>query len=261
MAWVPAAVKPTLDDWDRHWEDYAETAAKNPAQAYRRALVLRMLAADNRQRPMRILDVGSGTGDLAADIHTAFPSAEVLGIDISQAAVERAARKVPNATFLQRNLLHETVVPPRQRSWATHAVCSEVLEHVEEPRTLLANVRTYLAPDCRMIVTVPGGPMSAYDRHIGHRRHFTPHSLGVLLTETGFDVERAGRAGFPFFNLYRVAVLLRGRRLVDDGAHRASSLSARTATKVFDLLFKLNVADSPWGWQVFAAARFGGPTS
>ncbi len=258
---MPAAVNPKLDDWDRHWEDYAQAAAENPAQAYRRALILRMLAADDRRRPMRILDIGSGTGDLAADIQTAFPSAELLGIDISQAAVERAARKVPNATFLQRNLLDETGVPEGQRGWATHAVCSEVLEHVEEPRTLLGNVRNYLASGCRMIVTVPGGPMSAYDRHIGHRRHFTPDSLGALLAEAGFEVERAGRAGFPFFNLYRLAVLLRGRRLVDDAAHGAGSSSARAAMRVFDLLFKLNVADSPWGWQVFATAKLAGPTS
>jgi hypothetical protein len=30
--------------------------------------------------------------------------------------------------------------------------------------------------------------------------------------------------------------------------------------KVFDKLFRLNVASSPWGWQVLAAARFPGPT-
>jgi 2-polyprenyl-3-methyl-5-hydroxy-6-metoxy-1,4-benzoquinol methylase len=36
-------------------------------------------------------------------------------------------------------------------------VCSEVLEHVDRPRELLANAAAYLAPGCRLVVTVPGG--------------------------------------------------------------------------------------------------------
>jgi SAM-dependent methyltransferase len=258
---VPAAVNPKLDDWDRHWEDYAQSAAKNPAQAYRRALVLRMLAADNRPERMRILDIGSGTGDLAADIHRAFPSADVLGLDISEAAVEHAATKVPAATFVQRDLVQGAGADPDHRGWATHAVCSEVLEHVEDPARLLANARAYLGAGCRLVVTVPGGPMSAFDRHIGHRQHFTPEALRTLLEEAGFEVERADRAGFPFFNLYRLTVLLRGRRLVDDIADGEGSRAARAVMRLFGVLFRLNIASSPWGWQVLATARFPGPTS
>jgi SAM-dependent methyltransferase len=249
-----------LDDWDRHWDDYAESAAGNPAQAYRRRLILRLLASD-AARPMRILDVGSGTGDLAADIHSAFPSAEVLGLDVSEGAVEYAARKVPNATFLQRDLVRYADADPEHRGWATHAVCSEVLEHVEDPGVLLTNARPYLAPGCRLVVTVPGGPMSAFDRHIGHRNHFTPQSLRAVVERAGFEVERADAAGFPFFNLYRLTILLRGKRLVDDVAHGPGSPFAKAVMKVFDKLFRLNLASSPWGWQVLVAARFPGPTS
>jgi 2-polyprenyl-3-methyl-5-hydroxy-6-metoxy-1,4-benzoquinol methylase len=248
-----------LDDWDRHWDDYAESAARNPAQAYRRRLILGLLASD-AGRPMRILDIGSGTGDLAADIHSAFPSAAVLGLDVSEGAVEYAARKVPTATFLQRDLVRDADADPEHQAWATHAVCSEVLEHVEDPDVLLTNTRPYLAPGCRLIVTVPGGPMSAFDRHIGHRQHFTPQSLRTVVEKAGFEVERSEAAGFPFFNIYRLTVLLRGKRLVDDVAQGAGSPAARAVMKVFDKLFRLNVASSPWGWQVLAAARFPGPT-
>jgi hypothetical protein len=85
--------------------------------------------------------------------------------------------------------------------------------------------------------------------------------MRALLEQAGFVVEQATRAGFPFFNLYRLAVVLRGRRLVDDVADGAGPVSARALMKVFDVLFKLNVRNSPWGWQVFAAARFRGSTS
>jgi hypothetical protein len=136
-----------------------------------------------------------------------------------------------------------------------------VLEHVEDPEALLANTRAYLAPGCRLIVTVPGGPMSAFDRHIGHRRHFTAKSMGGLLEQAGFIVERSVRAGFPFFNLYRLIVLLRGERLVDDVARGGGTRPARLVMRIFGVLFRLNLTSSPWGWQVLAAARFPGRRS
>jgi SAM-dependent methyltransferase len=249
------STKPPRDDWDRHWRDYAESAASNPAQAYRRRLVLRLLASSGDGVPARVLDIGSGTGDLVAEIRNAFPAAELLGLDVSAAAVEEAARKVPTASFLQRDLITGSEPEPPHRGWATHAVCSEVLEHVEDPEALLANVRSYLAPGCRLIVTVPGGPMSAFDRHIGHRRHFTAKSIRALLERAGFVFERSTRAGFPFFNLYRLIVLLRGERLVDDVAHGAGRRPARLVMRMFGVLFRLNLTRSPWGWQVLAAAR------
>jgi trans-aconitate methyltransferase len=256
-----ASHEPRRDDWDRHWDDYAESAASNPAQAYRRRLVLRFLASSGNGVPGRVLDIGSGTGDLAAEIHDAFPAAELLGLDVSAAAVEHAARKVPQATFLQQDLVGDSEADPRLRGWATHAVCSEVLEHVEDPEALLANARWYLAPGCRLIVTVPGGPLSAFDRHIGHRQHFTTQSMRALLEHAGFVVERATRAGFPFFNLYRLVVLMRGERLVDDVARGAGPRPARWLMKIFGALFRLNLTSSPWGWQVLAAARLPGRRS
>ena len=134
----------------------------------------------------------------------------------------------------------------------------EVLEHVDSPHDVLANAAAYLAPGCRAVITVPGGPMSAYDRHIGHRRHFKPGDLRRLLQDSGFEVESADGAGFPFFNLYRLVVVLRGRKLVDDVAvthDGSSSVLARAVMKVFGALFWLNSSSGRWGWQITAVAR------
>jgi hypothetical protein len=79
--------------------------------------------------------------------------------------------------------------------------------------------------------------------------------MRALLEQAGFVVERSTRAGFPFFNLYRLIVLLRGERLVDDVANGARRRPARLAMRIFAVLFRLNLTRSPWGWQVLAAAR------
>jgi SAM-dependent methyltransferase len=241
-----------LDDWDKHWASYATANAQNPAQAYRRRLILDLLGSSERNGELRILDVGSGTGTMAADLRRRFPQADIVGVELSREGVERARIAVPGATFVQRDLLDDQDIDPRLHGWATAAVCSEVLEHVDEPQRLLRGVVPYLQPGCRLVVTVPGGPMSAFDRSIGHRRHFSPRTLSELLRESGFRVERSERAGFPFFNLYRLVVIVRGRRLMRDVDRRSATAGA--AMSAFDHLFRLNLDRSPFGWQIVAVA-------
>ena len=242
------------DDWDRHWMGMAGSASRNPAQAMRRRLVSALLAAGSGAR---ILDVGCGHGDLVAELRRTHPHAELRGIDYSRFGVEVARTKVPGARFEQCDLLRPAEPAPGMARWATHAVCSEVLEHVDEPDLLLANARAYLAPGCRLVVTVPGGPMSAFDRHIGHRRHFTPAALRDMLVAAGLHVDGVGGAGFPFFNLYRLVVILRGERMVDDAGGTGAaepSLAARAAMAVFRPLLALPVPRNRLGWQVVGVA-------
>src|ERR1019366_8578622 len=190
------------DDWNRHWDDYAASAQSNPAQRFRRRLILSSLALHEAASTPRVLDMGSGQGDFAVDVLAACPGAEVLGLELSASGVEIATRKVPAAQFLQCDLREPHEPPQSHRRWATYAVCSEVLEHLDDPQILLANARAWMAPNCRLIVTVPGGPMSAFDRHIGHRKHYAPEELRCRLEGAGFRVERASGAGWPFFDLY-----------------------------------------------------------
>jgi SAM-dependent methyltransferase len=253
---APADRATQRDDWDRHWIDYADAAEQNPAQRYRRRLVFGLLAL--REGPARVLDVGSGQGDFAAELLRRHPGAELIGLEVSESGIEIARQKAPPATFVQRDLTEPGEPAPGQAGWATHAICSEVLEHVDRPQELIANAAPYMAPGCRLVVTVPGGPMSAFDRHIGHRRHFSADDLRNLLEGAGFEVDMAGGAGFPFFNLYRLVVILRGRRLVDDvtaSEGGTESWLARAVMGVFRVLLRLNLPIERWGWQTVALAR------
>jgi SAM-dependent methyltransferase len=249
----------THDDWDSHWNDYADSAERNPSQKYRRRLTFAALGLERAQGPVQLLDIGSGQGDWARDAWERYPQSRILGLELSQAGVDIASRKVPNGTFIRRNLMAPERPAESVARWATHAVCSEVLEHVDDPERVLINARDYMAPGCRLVVTVPGGPMSAFEKYIGHRQHFTPSKLRTLLQQSGFEVEWTTGAGFPFFNLYKCAGYLRGQRLIEDvrkgsGGQPASRI-ALAAMAAFDVLFHLNVRSSPWGWQMIAKAR------
>lgn len=251
----PVAAPASADDWDRHWDDYAGVVEASPAQHYRHRLALRLLESEGP--PARLLDLGSGQGDLLAAARQRWPATELLGVEPSESGVREASRKVPGARFLTADL--STTSPPDDvRGWATHAVCSEVLEHVDDPAELLRSAAPVMASGCLLVVTVPGGRMSAFDRKIGHRQHFTRDSLARLLRDAGFDVERTSGAGFPFFNLYRALVIARGDRLADDVSADSSGrakLVARVAMAAFGVLFRFTLPRSRWGTQIIGVAR------
>ena len=245
-------------DWDAHWSDYVEAVDLNPTQVYRRRLLNKAIRArfPSTGEGLRLVDFGSGTGDLARVILADFPGAQVLGLENSKSGVELAAKAEPRARFLQKDLMQPQTPADKDRGWANVATCSEVLEHVDDASKLLSNARAYLAPDALVVITVPGGKMSYFDHYVGHLRHYTEASLRQTLESAGLRVVDVWRAGFPFFNLYKISAILRGKSLVNDVAGPASgiSLPARLAMKVFGILFRLNFASTPWGWQLVAVA-------
>lgn len=246
------------DNWDQHWEEYQLSAEENPAQNYRREVIFTLLGLEGKGKGARILDIGSGQGDMVAAVRQRYPEAELLGVELSQSGVAISTRKVSGARFVQRDLLQSIGPPEEQISWATHAICSEVIEHIDQPAMLLRNARQYMAPGCRLVITAPGGPMSAFDKHIGHRRHWRPQAIESLLREAGYEPQRVSGAGFPFFNLYRCLVILRGRKLIQDVSASPSgtaSPAARAAMAVFHRLIRPNLNSSRWGWQMVAQAR------
>ncbi len=251
---------PDPDDWDHHWDAYGEAAQGNPANVYRRRLVMGLLGRPRADAT--VLDIGSGQGEFAIHLRETYPDVAVWGVEYSAAGVERgraaAAARGVEVTFTQLDLLQPVTLDPGQPA-AGYAVCSEVLEHVDDPVLLLRNSKSLLAVGCRVVVTVPGGPRSAFDRHIGHHRHFKAADLRGVLTDAGYAVERVLRAGFPFFNIYKLAVIARGRRLIADMEGRTPDATPSrvelAATRFFDMGFKHNRDDFPLGWQMAAVAR------
>jgi SAM-dependent methyltransferase len=254
------AAVPDPNDWDHHWDAYGEAAESNPVNNYRAALILRLLG-----RPpagSTVLDIGSGQGQFALRLQRMYPDLSVWGVEYSAVGVARsrqlAAEEGSATQFRQADLLQPTALAEGQPP-AMFAVCSEVLEHVDDPTTLIRNARGLLASGCRLVVTVPGGPRSAFDHHIGHYQHFTPAKLDAVLTDAGYQVQRVLRAGFPFFNLYKLAIIARGKRLItsiesrgpDNPPGRVESL----ALSFFRFGFRHTFDHAPFGWQIAAVAR------
>lgn len=242
------------EDWDRHWDQYSSATRTNPAQALRRRLIRRLLGPEAARSGAAIIDIGCGSGDLLAEMARHFPDAAFAGADLSDSGLQETARKVAGVRLQQFDFTKPGDAPEGLEGWASHATCSEVLEHVDDPAAALVNIAACLKPGGRLVVTVPGGPMSAFDKHLGHRRHYTKAGLRALLVQAGFTVETVSAAGFPTFNLYRLVVIARGKKLVGD-VNGEPGLLARMVMGMFGVLLRFALPDAPWGWQIVAAAR------
>jgi len=244
------------DNWESHWAEYSSSAEENPAQKFRREIIYKILMKE-KKTDFSLIDFGSGQGDFLMNLSSFFPDARLTGLELSTKGVEISKRKVPGVEFIQKNLLVEDTGTEYTNS-ADYGISSEVIEHIDEPVILLKNIKKYLNDNARLILTVPGGMMSQFDRYIGHRKHYSRRELINVLELAGYKIDYVKACGFPFFNLYKIITVIRGRRLIDDiklNNGKALSGSARIVMKILDWLFKFNLNSVPLGWQVIAVAR------
>lgn len=166
-----------------------------------------------------LLDVGCGAGAFGAELKKTRPELEVWGIEYDPRAAGRAAE------VLDRVLTGDAVavareLPPGRFDCVT---LNDVLEHLVDPAALLAAVRPLLAPQGRVVVSLPNvryfhnvvdlalrGRWEYTDEGICDRTHlrfFTRASMIALLEDRGFRVETirginpTGAASFRLFNL------------------------------------------------------------
>jgi ubiquinone/menaquinone biosynthesis C-methylase UbiE len=179
----------------------------------RRALLLREAQAGER-----VLDLGCGAGRFVAALRDA--GADPVGVELAEAALERARRNVPGADF---RLVAKDGALPLGHGEIDLAWCSEVLEHVPDTIACLTEVRRVLRRGGRLLVTVPDHgrlkrtllALAHYDAHYDplgqHVRFYTRRSLTRALHATGFgQVELSALGGPPLLRDALVARAVRG---------------------------------------------------
>jgi hypothetical protein len=88
--------------------------------------------------------------------------------------------------------------------------------------------------------------------HAGQSTPSRPGQRAIALARAaGLEIVKISRAGFPFFNLYRLLVVMSGRRLVSHPA-AGQGRPARLLSRLFGALFVGNLSASPFGWQLLA---------
>jgi SAM-dependent methyltransferase len=144
-----------------------------------------------------VLDAGAGQGSLSAKL--AELGFEVTSSDASPAAVAVLRERVRGPVF-EANV---TSLPLADETF-DGAVLGEVLEHVEDDRSALAEIARVLRPGGVLALSVPANPklFGPSDVWAGHVRRYTRPALIDACRSAGFTVERCVGWGFPVSRLY-----------------------------------------------------------
>lgn len=155
-----------------------------------------------------VLDLGTGVG---GNLDQLTPRHLTIGAEISLAAAREARRRAPVA------VADGAWLPFRDATFGA-VVCTEVLEHVDDPRLVLAEASRVLRPGGLAYITTPNYANVAglhkwwADRRTG-RHDWNPwgaHHGGYEAFMTG---RRLWRAAAPYFQLERVRGLDYGQAI------------------------------------------------
>jgi 2-polyprenyl-3-methyl-5-hydroxy-6-metoxy-1,4-benzoquinol methylase len=133
--------------WDDRWHQ-SVTQYPHPWARHRGAAIVRLVRAVGRDRRLRILDLGSGTGWLTEELAS---FGEAVGVELSERAVELARERYPHAEFIAGNILEMPLPAGR----FDIVVSQEVIAHVSDQPAYLQVALRSLAPGGHLILTTP----------------------------------------------------------------------------------------------------------
>jgi 2-polyprenyl-3-methyl-5-hydroxy-6-metoxy-1,4-benzoquinol methylase len=174
----------------------------------------------------RVLDVGCATGYLAAELSRR--GCTIDGIEFDPVAAQQAGAHCRDV-FVGDLEAPSTQAEVQRMLAGTRPeiiICADVLEHLRDPWTVLAWLRTLLAPGGRAVISVPNiahwtarrallrGRFDYTDHGLldrTHLRFFTRASAAELARRAGFAVRAERLAGAPLPLESRVPALGRVR--------------------------------------------------
>ena len=145
-----------------------------------------------------VVDVGCGDGGPVA--FCAELGAHVILADMDAAKIGEAEARL-KASRARKVETHVTDASPLPLGdgCASRVICMEVLEHVEHPPALMAELVRIGRPGALYLITVPGTVHERMQKHLAppmyferpnHVRIFDPESFGALVEQSGLIIER-----------------------------------------------------------------------
>ncbi len=217
--------------YDTAWDTWDDMRRHGPMSRHTRRLIWKLIA-DLEFRS--VLDVGCGQGSLLEELARRRPGVELAGVDISARAVELANRRLPDASFSVLDLTKGAL----DRRFDL-VICSDVLEHIEDDRAALHNMRKMTGRWC-LVATLQGRMREFERRRVGHVRNYRRGELREKMEEAGFVVQRQMNWEFPLYSpVYRDLL----ERTPPSATTGSFGLGRRVLSS---LLFFAFYANTPW---------------
>ncbi len=151
-----------------------------------------------------VADIGSGDG--GNSLFCAEKGARVHLSDIDLPRLEAACARIAQvAPHLVSAHPGDGVTVPFPDGFATRVICTEVVEHVDDPSVLLAELYRITTPGGLLLLACPDPTSEAIQKHLAapiyfekpnHLRVLSHEALEQLALDAGYVVVNRGRHGF-----------------------------------------------------------------
>ncbi|MGH7253717.1 MAG: class I SAM-dependent methyltransferase, partial [Nitrospiraceae bacterium] len=194
----------------------------------------------------RILDVGSGVGNLAERLDG---WEQLVLLDVNPAQCEEMAerfRGVAGVSVSCQDILNPAILALGRGAFDT-VICLDVLEHLADDEKALRHFHALLGPGGHLLLKVPAHPWlyGAMDLASGHFRRYARSALDRLADRTGFEIV-AMSAMNPLATL---PWLFKGRIRKRD-ANFSRTFSASSLKRINRLIPLLRFLDRVWPFPV-----------
>jgi len=176
--------------------------------------VVRLCKKTLTRNNLKGLDIGCAEGDVT--IPLASLGYNMIGFDISEENIKKANSKrvsKHNPMFFVGDAENLGIF---EKGIFDFVICSEVLEHVQNPKEVLNSINKISKKNALLILTVPNGygPYSLLNDHFrnkivhhilprigksGHVHSFTLNKIKKLIADAGFDVMEVKHSDFISF--------------------------------------------------------------
>jgi release factor glutamine methyltransferase len=166
------------------------------------------LAGEHRRRPLRIADVGTGSGCIALALASELSGAEILAVDISAPALEIARANAARLNFAGRVSFQQSdlLSAASQDGRYDFVVCNPPYVSENEPEKVQRQVREF-EPGIAVFAGQSG--LEIYQRLIPQAKKFL-QPRGWLVMEIGYSIEDAVRGLLTDWKQIRVTNDLQG---------------------------------------------------
>jgi SAM-dependent methyltransferase len=212
-------------------------------------LLMRHLSGASRAR---LLDLGCGTG---GNIEALADLGDVIGIELDPSAVA-LARTRRGAMYCRAS---GTALPFAAGSFDA-VVASDVLEHIAEDRSAVAEISRVLRPGGVLAFTVPAHPwlFAPHDAALLHHRRYTRRSLRRVIQEGGLTIRWLSYWNstlFPVVCAHRMIGKLRGDTGVQSDIRPTPALLNEALAGVLHVEARvLRYSRLPWGVSLVGVA-------
>jgi len=137
----------------------------------------------------RVLEIGSGVGNITRHL---IPRSEYVASDINPLYLQTLRTLKEDRPYLHTSYCDVTdsrTFPKTEEGYDT-VICLNVIEHVEDDREALSNIKNVLAEKGRAIILVPHGQWNfgTLDEVLEHKRRYSQETLRKLAGDCGMDV-------------------------------------------------------------------------